>query len=293
MELDITLIVIILTIGLFLLGLIQFFLAWRHDLAIAAAGPIKELAIYDKEIDGKKRLLSDIKKEIEKNRETVASLADKKIQVEQLNRQKEQLLAEWEQLHKRREEILSVKKEIKAAEKERFSLESALVPLRAEHLEVRERLKEEEDLDARINVLLAEFHQLTKKVDTRKDTLKQLDEAKSSVEHLVDRQRELHISSTQLEGQIQGLKAERDEMANRVAAEKKIFANSHAEHESLQSRLAAGREENNRINNENETLKETRNTLKAGNEKLNETGNTLKTENEKLNETGNTLKMKN
>ena len=263
MELDITLIVIVLTIGLFLLGLIQFFLAWRHDRAIAAAGPIKELVIYDKEIDGKKRLLSDIEKDIEKNRETVASLADKKIQVEQLNRQKEQLLTEWEQLHKRREEILSVKKEIKVAENERFSLESALVPLRAEHLEIRERLKEEEDLAARIDVLLTEFHQLTKKIDTRKDTLKQLDEAKSSVEHLVDRQRELHISSTQLEGQIQGLKAERDEMANRVAAEKKIFANSHAEHESLQSGLAAARQEFNRTQNQIENLNEARNTLKA------------------------------
>ena len=263
METDIILVVFVVAVSLILLALVQLFLASRHDRAITAAGPIEELAIYDKRLEEKKLLMADLEEEIEKRREAIVVVADLGAEVDGLRRQKEDFLVEWEQLRERRDEVQAVRQEIEGAMTERLSLESELAPLRSEYLAIKERLENAEDLVAQIDRLTAEIHGLTEQVDAKRDTLRRLDEAEAVVERLTNRQRELEASSAQLERQIQVQSAEMEEISTRVTAERGTLANSLADHRRVEAELAAVTLELRRIQSEIEGLGETRVTLEA------------------------------
>jgi uncharacterized coiled-coil DUF342 family protein len=263
METDIILVVFVVAASLVLLALVQLFLASRHDRAITAAGPIEELAIYDKRLEEKKLLMADLEEEIEKRREAMAVVADLGAEVDGLRRQKEDLLEEWEQLRERRDEVQAVRQEIEEAMTERLSLESELAPLRTEYLAIKERLEKAEDLVAQIDRLTAELHEITEQVEAKRDTLRRLDEAEAVVERLNDRQRELEASSAQLEGRIQAQSAEMEELTTRVTAERETLADSLADHGRVEAELAAVSLELRRTQGEIEGLGEARATLEA------------------------------
>ena len=230
METDIILVVFVVAASLILLALVQLFLASRHDRVVTAAGPIEELAIYEKRLEEKKLLMADLEEEFEKRREAMAVVADLGAEVDGLRRQKEDFLVEWEQLRERRDEVQAVRQEIEGAMTERLTLESEVAPLRSEYQAIKERLEKAEDLVVQIDRLTAELHGLTEQVDAKRDTLRRLDEAEAVVERLTDRQRELEASSVQVEGRIQAQSAEMEEISTRVTAERETLANSLADH---------------------------------------------------------------
>jgi hypothetical protein len=63
-----TILVVVIAGVLILLAIVQLALAARHDRAIAVAGPIEELAVYEKRLDEKRRLMDDLEAELEKRR---------------------------------------------------------------------------------------------------------------------------------------------------------------------------------------------------------------------------------
>jgi len=263
METDIILVVFVMAGGLILLALVQLFLAARHDRAITAAGPIEELAIYEKRLEEKKLLMADLEEDIEKRREAMAVVADLGAEVDGLRRQKEDLLEEWEQLRERREEVLAVRQEIEAAMTERLALESELAPLRAEYLALKERLETAEELVGQITRLEAEYREISEKVESLRGELNRLEGAEKQVEMLTKRQLELETSIAQLNGQITGKTAEIEDAHARVTVEREALAGALADHGKVEAELAAATLEVRRAQGELDGLGEARATLEA------------------------------
>lgn len=258
-----TILVFVLAGGLILLALVQLFLAARHDRAITAAGPIEELAVYDKRLKEKRQLMTDLEEEIEKRREAMAVVADLGAEVDGLRRQKEELLAEWESLREKRDEVHAVREEIEEAMIERQSLEAELAPLRAEFLAVKERLEKAEELVERIDALNAEHQAITEKVEGMRNKLRLLEEAEERVERLATRETELEREVARLEGQIDAQLNEIGEVEARVSQLRKALSEAQGEHDRIAAEVAAEAVELRRVRGEIEVLGETRSTLEA------------------------------
>ena len=138
---DNTLLVLV-TVGILaLLAIIQTAMAVRHDRANAAAGPIEELAVYERRLEEKRRLMDDLDEEVEKRREAMARVGDLEARVDGLRRQEEDFLAEWNTMADKRQEVQALRHEIEEMATEKLSLEAELVPLRNEYLEVKAELE--------------------------------------------------------------------------------------------------------------------------------------------------------
>lgn len=263
METDIILVVFVMAGSLILLALVQLFLAARHDRAITAAGPIEELAIYEKRLEEKKLLMADLEEEIEKRREAMAVIADLGAEVDGMRRQKEDLLEEWEQLRERREEVLAVRQEIEAAMTERLALESELAPLRAEYLALKERLAKAEELVGQIGRLEAEYREISDKVESLRDDLHRLEDAERQLVALKQRLQDLEKTSAQLDGLIAGKRTDFESAHARVTSEQEALAKAHADHAKMEAELAAATLEVRRAQGELDGLGEARATLEA------------------------------
>ena len=166
---DNTILVFAVAGALILLALVQLFLATRHDRAVTAAGPIEELAIYERRLEEKQRLVDELENELEKRRQAMAVVADLQAEVDGLRRQKEELLAEWESLRERRDEVAAVRHETEAAVVERQQLETEIAPLRAEYLAIKEKLEKAEELLGRTEALKREYDEISRQVDELRD----------------------------------------------------------------------------------------------------------------------------
>ncbi|MCJ7872106.1 hypothetical protein [Phaeobacter sp. J2-8] len=240
---DNTILVLAVAGVLMLLAAIQLFLAVRHDRAVAAAGPIEELAVYDKRLQEKQRIMDDLEDELAKRREAMAVTADLQAEVDGLRRQKEELLTEWESLRERREEVSAVRREIEEATIERQTLEAEMAPLRAEYLEIKERLDKAEDLIGRIDALKREHGEIAAEVEEFHETLQKLEEAEDKVSRLEARGHELETAAATLEGRIAAQEQELGEARARVASEREAMAETQTEHGRLSAETAVHAQE--------------------------------------------------
>lgn len=260
---DNTVLVLAIAGVLILLAVVQLFLAARHDRAVTAAGPIEELAIYERRIEEKQRFIDELEDELEKRRQAMAVVADLQAEVDGLRRQKEELLAEWESLRERRDEVAAVRRETEAAVIERQQLETEIAPLRAEYLSIKERLEKAEELVGRIDALRREYEELSRQVDALRDRKQDLEEAEDRISRLDSRARELETAVSRLEGRKSSEQSELDNLQARVASERDALALAQTENGRLSADLAAQDQEVRRITGEIETLEETRSTLDA------------------------------
>lgn len=260
---DNTLLVFVIIGILALLAIVQLALAFRHDRVIAAAGPIEELAVYDKRLEEKRRLVIDLDDELAKRRDEMASVGDLGAEVDGLRRQKEELLAEWNAMADKRDEVQTLRREIEGVMIERQSLEAEIVPLRAEYLEVKERLEKAEELTARIDALNSERDQIAARVETMRDELRRLEEAEVRVARLEERSRALETESSRLEGRISSQNDELAELGPRLAKERDVLATAQAEHARIEALVAAETLELRRQQGEFQALAESRNALEA------------------------------
>ena len=243
--------------------MVQLFLAVRHDRAVAAAGPIEELAVYERRLDEKQRLIDELEDELEKRRQAMAVVADLQAEVDGLRRQKEELLAEWESLRERRDEVAAVRQETEAAVVERQQLETEIAPLRAEYLAIKERLEKAEDLLGRTEALKREYEEISGQVDELRDKKRELEEAEDRISRLESRAQELETANSRLEGRKASEESELGNLEARVASEREALALAQTEHGRLAADVAAQAQEVRRITGEIETLEETRSTLDA------------------------------
>ncbi|WP_232830849.1 chromosome segregation ATPase-like protein [Tropicimonas sp. IMCC34011] len=248
---------------LILLAVVQLLLAARHDRAVTAAGPIEELAIYERRLEEKQRLVDELENELEKRRQAMAVVADLQAEVDGLRRQKEELLAEWESLRERRDEVAAVRQETEAAVIERQQLESEIAPLRAEYLAIKERLEKAEELLGRTEALKREYEEISEQVNELRERKRELEEAKERISGLESRAQELETTISRLEGRMASEESELANLQTRVASEREALAHAQTEHGRLGADLAAQGQEVRRITGEIETLEGTRSTLDA------------------------------
>lgn len=260
---DNTILVLAIAGVLMLLAVVQLFLAARHDRAVMAAGPIEELAVYEKRLEEKQRLMDDLEAEVEKRREAMAVVADLQAEVDGLRRQKEELLTEWEGLLERRDEVAAVRKETEDAVVERLQLETEIAPLRAEYLEIKERLEKAEELVERTEVLKKEHDELSAQVKDLRDKKRQLEEAEERVSRLEERSFELETANARLEGQKSSHESELSALGARIASQHDGLASAQTEHARLDAEVAALNQETRRSKGEIETLQDTRSALDA------------------------------
>src|SRR6056297_906160 len=260
---DNTILVLAIAGVLILLAVVQLLLAARHDRAVTAAGPIEELAIYERRLEEKQRLVDELENELEKRRQAMAVVADLQAEVDGLRRQKEELLAEWESLRERRDEVAAVRQETEAAVVERQQLETEIAPLRAEYFAIKEKLEKAEELLERTEALKREYEEISKQVSELRERKRELDEAKERISGLESRAQELETTISRLEGRKGSEESELANLQTRVATEREALAHAQTEHGRLGADLAAQGQEVRRITGEIETLKETRSTLDA------------------------------
>ncbi len=260
---DNTLLVLIIAGILMLVAIIQVFLAARHDRAVTAAGPIEELAVYEKRLEEKQRLMDDLEHEVEKRREAMAVVADLGAEVDGLRRQKEDLLTEWESLREKRDEVQTVRREIEEAMVERQALESELAPLRAEFLSIKDTLHKADELVRGIGALKEEHQALSEKIASMRSEMQKLEDAEARVEALGVRERDLETSCSRLDGRIASQMDALDEMSTRVGKERDALAEVQTEHGRVVAQTAAEALELRRVQGELEGLAETRGTLEA------------------------------
>jgi hypothetical protein len=260
---DNTILVLAIAGVLILLAIVQLFLAVRHDRAVTAAGPIEELAVYEKRLEEKQRLMDDLEDELAKRREAMAVVNDLQGEVDGLRRQKEELVTEWESLRERREEVAAVRKETEEAVVERQQLETEIAPLRAEYLAVQERLEKAEELVGRIDALKREHEEIFREVEDLRDEKRELEEAEARVEKLENRSQDLETENARLEGRISSRENEIGELEVRVTSERTALATAQTEQGRLEAEVAAHSQEARRMRGEIETLEETRSTLDA------------------------------
>jgi len=257
-------ILVLATAGvLILLAVVQLFLAARHDRAVTAAGPIEELAVYEKRLQEKQRLMDDLEAELEKRREGMAIVADIQAEVDGLRRQKEELLTEWESLRERRDEVAAVRRETEEAVVERQQLETEIAPLRAEYLTIKERLEKAEELLERIDTLKREHGEISAQVEDLRDKKRELEEAEDRVSRLEARALELESANARLEGRHAAQESELGALEARVASEREALASVQTEHGRADAEVAALTQDARRAKGEIDTLQETRSTLDA------------------------------
>ncbi len=267
---DNTLLVFVLTGGLILLALVQLFLAVRHDRAVTAAGPIEELAVYDKRLDEKRLMMIDLEEEIEKRRGAMAVVADLGAEVDGLRRQKDELLTEWESLREKREEVQVVRGDVEDAMIERQSLEAELIPLRAEYLSLKEQIEKAENLIKRTEEFRAEYQVVSEKVASMRSRLQRLEEAEKRVELLAAQETILERNVAQLNGQIAAQEQELSEVSIRVASERESLATTQTENCRIAAETDVKINEMGRVKRELEDLVETRGALEVRLAVLNE-----------------------
>ena len=260
---DNTILVLAIAGVLILLAVVQLFLAARHDRAVTAAGPIEELAIYEKRLEEKQRLMDDLEAEVEKRREAMAVVADLQAEVDGLRRQKEELLTEWESLRERRDEVAAVRKETEDAVVERQQLETEIAPLRAEYLKIEERLKKAEELIERIDALKREHDEISIQVEHLRDKKRQLEEAEERVSRLEKRSFELETSNARLEGKKSSLEGDLSAITAKIVSANERKESAQTECSRLDAEVAALSQETRRSKGEIETLQDTRNALEA------------------------------
>lgn len=260
---DNTLLVFIIIGALALLAVIQITLAIRQDRLISAAGPIEELAVYNKRVEEKQRLINDLEVEEQKRREALAHVTDIETEVAGLRRQKEELLTEWNSLEDKRNEIHAVRGEIEEAVIERQSIEAELVPLRAEYLSVKERLEKAEELEGRVETLTVQYEEMAGKIAEKRNELQRLEEAEMRVEKLEMRERELETECSRIEGRLEAQSDELEEFGARITKEREVLAEAQSEHSRAQAEAAAVALELRRQHGEIEALGETRGKLEA------------------------------
>ena len=260
---DNTLLVFIIVGVLALLAILQITLAVRQDRLVSAAGPIEELAVYEKRLEEKQRLMDDLEEELAKRREAMAVVADIGAEVDGLRRQKEELLAEWTAMDAKREEVQALRREIEDAVIERQSLESEIAPLRAEYLSVKERLEKAEELVGRIDALTSEHTDITAKVEAMRDELRRLEEAEARVAHLEDREKTLEADGARLEGRIASQKDELADVGARLSREREAMAEAQSDHGRIEAQTAVEKLELRRQQGELEALGDTRSALEA------------------------------
>ncbi|MBK5924618.1 chromosome segregation ATPase-like protein [Rhodovulum sulfidophilum] len=260
---DNTLVVFIIIGAVALLAIVQITLAIRQDRLVSAAGPIEELAVYEKRLEEKQHLMDDLEEELAKRREAMAVVADIGAEVDGLRRQKEELLAEWNAMGDKREEVQAMRREIEDVVIERQSLEAEIAPLQAEYLSVKERLEKAEELVGRIDALTTEHAEISGKVEAMRGQLRRLEEAEARVARLEDRGNELEANCARLEGRIASQNDELAELTARVAKARDALAEVQSEHSRTEAQSAAENLELRRQQGELDALGETRSALEA------------------------------
>jgi len=255
----------LLILGLAMLSLIglQFILAIIHDRAVTAAAPIRTLNDIIGQIDNKRAVLSDLESELAKRREALVHLADIQSDVDATARRLDELNAEWVQLDDRRKEVRVVREEMEENLAEKASLDAELATVRADLDAVQDRLASAERLFSQIDVMTKEHAELESKIAKLRDEAVALEEAEKRLQSLTSQSLQCERELAQLDGQTAAARAELDLTREQQAAERATIVEVTAELTQQSAALAASRESQRALHQENQRLEDRRSQLQA------------------------------
>ena len=179
------LIIVVAIIGFVaVLALILFILAARHDHELAAAPRYRTLDVLDEEIQIKKEVTNNLEAELDKRREAIGLIADKRLEVDLLGKKHDELELEWGQLEGRRNEVFEVRKMMEDALNEKLNAENDLALVRNEYEEKQEKIRKAERLFQELDEKTKLKEELEGKIQDLRAEEQELNEAKERVENL-------------------------------------------------------------------------------------------------------------
>lgn len=251
---DNTIVVLVIVVALVGLAVVQTVLAVLHDRVVAAAGPIEELAVYERRLEEKQRALDDLEEDVQKRRDALADVTDRQGDVDSLLRQREELRAEWESLQDRRDSVADVRRQIEEAMVERQGLESELIPLREEYLSIKERLDNAQALLEQTSELEARKIELHDAIEGQSETLAKLDRANAELAEVKEQASNYLHETTRLEGMISAQASEAAELATRLTEQRKAISGAQTENIEVSAMLASGKIKLQELGETRETL---------------------------------------
>ena len=225
-----------------ILTLIQLFLAVNQDKRETNAGPIKELAELNVEIERKEAQKLEMEGEIEKFRKTLAEQAELMAQADYLQKRIEELQTEWNSLESKRSELKEFLTETEKVQVNRAEIESALKNAQTELDEIKEKLIEKDELDRLIQQLQTSKQEYEIELKKLKDEVSDIKQLKADEERLKDELGKLEIKLAELTGLKQAKDSElseiRDEL-DKIKAQSDEISKRHSEMQEKRSELLA------------------------------------------------------
>ena len=225
-----------------ILALILMIVAARHDHEIAAAPRYRTLDVLDEEIELKTNIKGDLEAELEKRREAIGLISDKRQEVDLLQKKLDDLEVEWGQSEARRNEVFEVRKMMEDALNEKLNAESDLAQIRNEYEEKQERIIKAERLFAELADKTKLKEELEKNINELKSEEKELLQAKEIVENLEIKAKELENNIINFEARSEEAKARSKVLEDREDIERKKLIETEVEIADLSATLASSRD---------------------------------------------------
>lgn len=249
------LLIVIAIIGFVaILALIQFILAARHDHEIAAAPRYRTLEVLDEEIQLKADVKNDLEAELDKRREAIAVIADKRQEVEALQKQHDELEVEWGQLEDRRNQVFEVRKEMEDALNEKLNAENDLAQVRNEYEEKQEKIIKAERLFQELEEKTKLKEDLEAKIGELKAEEQELREAEERVAALENQAKEFQDKIIDFTAKSEEAEARSKLLIEKEDAERKRLVEVEIELAEMSATLASGRETVNELDQKRASL---------------------------------------
>ena len=225
-----------------ILTLIQLFLAVNQDKRETNAGPIKELAELNVEIERKEAQKLEMEGEIEKFRKTLAEQAELMAQADYLQKRIEELQTEWNSLESKRTDLKNFLSETEKVQVERVDIETALKAAQTELAEIKEKLIEKDELDRLIQQLQTSKQDYEIELKKLRDEVSDIKQLKADEERLKDELGKLESKLAELTGLKQAKDSELSEILDeldKVKAQSDEISKRHADMQEKRSELLA------------------------------------------------------
>lgn len=237
-----------------ILALILLIVAARHDHEIAAAPRYRTLDVLDEEIELKTNIKGDLEAELDKRREAIGLISDKRQEVDLLQKKLDDLEVEWGQSEARRNEVFEVRKMMEDALNEKLNAESDLAQIRNEYEEKQERIIKAERLFAELADKTKLKEELEKNIYELKAEEKELLQAKEIVENLEIKAKELENNIINFEARSEEAKARSKILEDRENIGRKKLIDTEVEIADLSASLANSRETVTELNHKRASL---------------------------------------
>ena len=249
--------------GMAILTLIQLFLAFRHDHAVAVAGPLAQIDALLVKIEELKASKLDYESEIDKFREKLSEHAEKMAETDALERKRDDLQTEWNTLQDKRNDVQSVREEAEQALQKREIVEADLREVNSQLDEIRSKLEGKEKLDSQLEALKQEKDEIDSQISKLREEAKDLTALSNREEELKGSVKELETTFAKMTGEADHKEERLKELDVNINQKNVSLAEINDEVIKKSAESEAKSVEVNRLKNEKERIAAEHEVLKA------------------------------